>query len=139
MTGYRLSKRSLSRLVGLHPALAFAVIEAIGITQVDFGVIEGVRTIERQRELVAAGKSKTLDSYHLYGLAVDLVPYVGGRYVWDDDAAFAAVAGAMKQVIEAHGLKIDWGWDLWEWDKPHWQMTGMKTVYDVRRLREIAA
>jgi len=131
---YKLSERSLSRLVGLHPALSFAVTEAIRVTPVDFGVIEGVRTIERQRELVETGKSKTLDSYHLYGLAVDLVPYIDGRYRWDDDTAFSAVAGAMKQVIDTHGLKIDWGWELWQWDKPHWQMTGMKTVYDVRRL-----
>ena len=80
-----------------------------------------------------------MDSYHLYGLAVDLVPYVDGKFTWKDDAAFSAVAVAMKQVIYTHGLKIDWGFDLWKWDKPHWQMTGMKAAYDVRKLKDMVA
>ncbi len=131
---YTLGRRSRQRMVGLHPDIAFAVERAISVSGVDFGVIDGVRTMERQRHLVAQGKSKTYNSYHLYGLAVDLVPFIDGRYRWDDDGAFALIDEAMKQVIAEHDLPIEWGYDKWGWDKPHWQMTGYRNKYDIRKI-----
>jgi len=131
---YKFSKTSLKRLIGVHPELSFAVMEALKISAVDFGVIDGLRSMERQKALVAAGKSKTYNSYHLYGLAVDLVPYVNGKYTWDDNSAFDSINKAMKTVIKKHNLDIEWGYDKWGWDKPHWQMTGYRDKYDVRKL-----
>ena len=130
---YKLGKSSLSKLVGVHPDLAFAVHQAIKITSQDFSVVEGVRTMERQKQLVAEGKSKTYRSYHLNGLAVDLVPYVNGKLSWDEKY-FPAIHDAMTEVINRYGLNIDNGYDLWGWDMPHWQMTGMKPEYDIRKI-----
>ena len=132
--GYKLGKRSMANMVGVHPELSFAVTEAIKISKQDFTVVEGVRSTKRQRELVASGKSRTMNSYHLNGLAVDLVPFVNGTITWDV-RYFPAIHDAMTAVIKKHGLKIDNGFDLWNWDMPHWQMTGKKKLYDIRKLK----
>ena len=60
-----LGPRSIMRLKGVHPDLVKVVQHAIEITTVDFTVLEGLRSIERQRELVKAGASQTLKSRHL--------------------------------------------------------------------------
>ena len=127
---YHLSTRSMEELVGVHPILAFAVMEAIKITEQDFMVLDGVRTKKEQIKLVARGNSKTLDSYHLYGLAVDLVAYDGGPS-WDENL-YSDINVAMKHVIHIHNLPIEWGYDMWGWDMPHWQLTGYKNLYDIR-------
>ena len=80
---FKLSQRSLDRLEGVDDALVAVVTTAIEYTKVDFGVIEGLRTIERQQELVDRGASKTMRSKHLNGLAVDLVAYIGPRVSWE--------------------------------------------------------
>ncbi len=131
---YKLGKRSLRALVGVHPELAFAVTAAIRISSVDFGVTEGVRTMTRQRKLVKQGRSKTFKSYHLNGLAVDLVPYIKGNYRWDNNEAFAEISRAMNSVMKKHNLKADNGFAIWSWDKPHWQMTGYRNKYDIRKI-----
>ena len=130
---YKLSKRSLRELVGVHPILGFAVTEAIKITRQDFMVLDGVRTKEEQIKLEARGVSKTMDSYHLYGLAVDLVAYVDGKPSWEKEH-YKEIAIAMKYIIEKHHLPIEWGYDKWSWDMPHWQLTGYKAFYDIREI-----
>lgn len=139
---YKLSKRSLGEMVGLHPVLGFAVTEAIQITKQDFGIVNkgGVRTDAEQDDMYAQGRTKegskvtwTLDSYHQYGLAVDLVAYVDGAFTWED-RYYSDIAKAMKEVIEKHDLPIEWGFDLWGKDKPHFQMTGYKNKYDIRKI-----
>lgn len=131
---YRLSKKSLGNLIGVHPEIAFIPVEAIKITKMDFMVFEGVRTMKRQKYLYSTGASKTLDSYHLYGLAIDLVPTPEGKKSWDE-SLFPPVVEAVKEVIKAHGLAVQWGYDLWKWDLAHWQMSGFKYSYDVRNLK----
>ncbi|MDQ7084425.1 MAG: M15 family metallopeptidase [Sulfurovum sp.] len=131
---YKFGRKSKKRMVGLHPTLAFAVCEAIKLCKVDFGVTDGVRTIARQRKLVKQGKSKTYNSYHLYGLAIDLVPYIKGNYRWDNPSAFHDIAIAMKIVIHKYNLPIEWGLNKWGWDMPHWQMTGYRKKYDIRKI-----
>lgn len=79
MSGFSLGARSLLRLQGVHPSLVRVVKRAIRITPVDFTVLEGVRSRERQAELVRIGASKTMNSRHLTGHAVDLAPWVGGK------------------------------------------------------------
>ena len=132
--GYKLGKKSMGQLVGLYPDLSFAVTEAIKITAQDFMAFDGVRSTAQQRKLVAKGASKTMDSYHLYGLAVDLVPYINGQPRWEEKPC-KVINKAMNSVIKAHGLAIDWGYGMWGWDMPHYQLTGMKKVYDVRNLK----
>jgi len=83
--------------------------------------------------MVEEGVSQTMDSYHLYGLAVDLVPYIDGHPNWDE-AACLIVGEAAKEVIQAHGLALEWGYELWGWDMPHFQLTGYKGAYDVREI-----
>ena len=130
---FKLGKRSMGELVGVHPVLAFAVTEAIKVTRQDFMVFDGVRTAREQEKLVARGVSKTNNSYHLYGLAVDLVAYVDGKPSWDK-LYYNDIAEAMKHVIEKYDLPIEWGYDKWGWDLPHFQMTGYRKVYDIRKL-----
>ena len=133
---YKFGKTSLRRLNGVHPFLAAVCHEALGVCDVDFSVVDGVRTVERQREYYQAGTSQTLDSYHLYGLAVDLVPYIGGKLEWDDDDGYKAIAEAMNFVSRKHRWEfIRNGFEMWGWDKPHWQMNNRKGLYDVRKLR----
>lgn len=105
---FKLSQRSLDRLDSVDPNLIKVVKYAIGVTKVDFGVIEGVRTLEKQKELVAAGASKTMNSKHLKGLAVDLMAYVGGRGCWELKV-YDDIADAMKQGAIEYGVPIVWG------------------------------
>lgn len=79
---FALGKQSEANLVGVVPKLVCCVRYAIKRTDIDFSVVEGVRTVERQRKLVASGASRTMQSYHLTGEAVDLAPYVDGRLQW---------------------------------------------------------
>jgi peptidoglycan L-alanyl-D-glutamate endopeptidase CwlK len=105
---FKLSQRSLDRLDSVDPDLIKVVKYAIGVTKVDFGVIEGIRTLEKQKELVAAGASKTMNSKHLKGLAVDLMAYVGGRGCWELKV-YDDIADAMKQGAIEYGVPIVWG------------------------------
>ena len=72
---YFLGKRSTDNLKGVHPDLVKVVQRAISITKQDFAVIEGLRSKERQEQLVKEGKSQTTNSRHLTGHAVDIVPW----------------------------------------------------------------
>jgi len=108
-----LGSRSLSRLDGVHPDLVKVVLRAIQITEVDFTVLEGLRTKERQKKLVASGASKTMNSRHLTGHAVDLGAYVDGGVRWDWPL-YHKIADAMKRASVDVGVPIEWGgaWHL---------------------------
>ncbi len=118
---YSLGTRSKQNLSGVNPDLVAVVQAAIKITEQDFLVIEGVRNISRQKELVKAGKSKTMNSRHLTGHAVDLCPY---PVDWEDADKFIAISVAMKEAAEQLGIPIEWGGD-WKngWDKPHFELS----------------
>ena len=122
MSKYKLSARSLSKLAGIDADLVKVVKRAIEITEVDFMVTEGLRTVERQRALLAAGASKTLKSMHLIGRAVDLAAYVDGEVRWDWPL-YDTLAKAMKAASEEVGVNIVWGGD-WKTfkDGPHFQL-----------------
>lgn len=119
---YKLSQRSIERLKGVHPDLVSVVMLAIERTDVDFLVTEGLRTKERQRELVAAGASKTMNSRHITGHAVDLAAYVNGiRWDWP---LYEKIAKAMKQAAYELNIKIEWGGDWKSFkDGPHFQLS----------------
>lgn len=124
---FRLSTRSRHRLEGVHPDLVRVVERAIELTPVDFGVLEGVRSIKRQTELFAAGASQTMRSRHLvqqsgYGCAVDLGAYVGSDLRWDWPL-YGKIAEAMKQAAAELGIPLEWGGDWTEFkDGPHYQL-----------------
>ena len=118
---YRLSARSLNNLSGVHPDLVAVVKRAIQLTDVDFTVIEGLRTMERQRELVKQGSSQTSNSRHLSGHAVDLMAYVpGDNWNWKH---YPRIAAAMKQAAQELSIPIIWGGD-WQTfkDGPHFEL-----------------
>jgi len=119
---FKLSRRSLARLDGVHPDLVSVVCLAIELSEVDFGVSEGVRSEERQRELVAAGASTTMRSRHLTGHAVDLVAYVGKEVRWDWPL-YDAIAVAMKRAAGKLNVNLEWGGDWKHFrDGPHFQL-----------------
>jgi peptidoglycan LD-endopeptidase CwlK len=105
---FKLSKRSLSNLEGVDSRLVEVVKIAIQVTRVDFGVIEGVRTTERQRELVASGASQTMNSKHIDGRAVDLMAYIGNRASWEL-SLYDDIADAMKIGAQEVGVALRWG------------------------------
>ncbi len=117
---YKLSNRSLDRLSGVDDRLVEVVKAAIQETEVDFGVIQGLRTLEEQKKLFESGASQTMKSKHLDGLAVDLMAYVGGRGSWELNV-YDEIADAMKWAADDVGVPVRWGaaWhiaDIREWD-----------------------
>lgn len=116
-----LGRASLARLAGVHPDLVRVVKRAIALTPVDFRVTEGLRSSERQRELVKAGASKTMNSRHLTGHAVDVVALVGGKVRWDWPL-YDRIAKAFKAAAKAEGVPLEWGGDWKMRDGPHFQL-----------------
>ena len=121
---YKLGSRSLQSLSGVNPDMVAVVKRAIELTEVDFTVIEGIRHINRQRELLKAGKSTTLNSRHITGHAVDMVPY---PVDWEDLERFDQMAKAMKAAAEELDISIVWGGD-WKsfYDAPHFELDRKK-------------
>lgn len=119
---YVLSKKSLDRLSGVHHDLVEVVKRAIEITEVDFTVLEGVRSKTRQEQLVKAGASQTMRSRHLTGHAVDLGAYVAGQVRWDWPLYYK-IADAVKKAAAELNVPIEWGGD-WKTfkDGPHFQL-----------------
>lgn len=112
-----LGTKSLAELQGVHPRLFAMVNRAIWLTQQDFGVHDGLRTVAEQREYLATGVSKTMNSKHLrqpdgYGHAVDLVPYINGKLRWEWPPIYI-IASAVAQACHEQKLGMIWGgcWD----------------------------
>lgn len=133
--GFKLGKTSLARLQGVDETLVNVVKRAIEISEVDFTVMEGVRTLERQRELYAQGRTApgkivtwTMKSRHIEGKAVDLVPY---PLDWNDIEKFNKIKDAMFQAARELDVNLRWGadWDgdgnyreKGEYDSPHFEI-----------------
>ncbi|MGP6378200.1 M15 family metallopeptidase [Yersinia bercovieri] len=115
-------KASENNLNGVHPDLVKVVRRALELTPIDFKVIEGRRTLERQRQLVKAGASQTLNSRHLTGHAIDIVPLPDGKVSWEWKY-FYPMADAMKQAAAELGIAVEWGgnWTTFK-DGPHFQL-----------------
>lgn len=127
---FRLSAASLAKLEGVDTNLASVVKRAIQITLVDFSVIEGLRTVEQQRILVAKGASQTMDSKHITGRAVDLMAYVDGRSSWELNL-YDDIALAMKYAATELKVKIRWGaaWNVPDLTKWNGTMEGAMNYY----------
>ena len=129
---YRLGAKSRANLIGVHPRLADLIPAALARCRVDFGITERqVRTVAEQREKVRQGVSKTMKSRHLvkadgFGHAVDLVPWIDGRFQWGDNQwrvttaagvvlePFFDIAAALQDVAIEADVALTWGavWDL---------------------------
>ena len=118
----KLDARGEARLHGVHRDLVRVVRAALELTTVEFTVTEGLRTLERQRALKARGASRTLNSRHLTGHAVDLAAKVDGSVRWDWPL-YALLARAMKAGAVREGVAIVWGGD-WKSlrDGPHFEL-----------------
>lgn len=119
---YKLDERSQLRLKGVHPDLVKVVEHAIDISAVDFTVLEGLRTPERQKLLRDSGASQTLNSRHITGHAVDLGALVDGEVRWDWPL-YHQIAKAMKQSAKDLNVAIVWGGDWRTFkDGPHFEL-----------------
>ena len=138
---YKFSQRSKDRLKGVHPDLVMCVQQAMDKQIMDFSVVEGLRSQERQQDLFNKGFSKTLKSKHLrqsdgFGHAVDLYPYpINMAKVNNNDvreiARFSLLAGVVLSCAYDIGITVVWGGD-WDsdgqtldhsfFDAPHFQL-----------------
>jgi peptidoglycan L-alanyl-D-glutamate endopeptidase CwlK len=122
------SDRSLKNLQGIHPDLRRVMDRALQDSLIDFVVTEGLRTVDRQRQMVAAGVSKTMNSRHLTGHAVDLVPLLDldkdGK-IETSEMYSVPLMRQLHQYIEAafvaENVKFEWGGN-WGWDFPHYEL-----------------
>lgn len=120
MTGkFSLGPNSLKELQGVHPELVKVVHKSVEYTTQDFGVHDGLRTLEEQKRLVASGASKTMNSMHRvqkdgFGHAVDLVPFINGKLRWEWDPIWK-IALAVDEAATELGVELVWGA---VWDKP---------------------
>ena len=127
------SARSLRNLWGIHPDLRRVLDRALKDSPIDFVVIEGLRTKERQKQLVAAGASKTMNSRHLTGHAVDLCPLLDLDKDGKIETAEMFNVPLMRRLnthiaaaFAAEKVAFEWGGD-WGWDFPHYELH--RTVY----------
>lgn len=120
---HQFSQRSLDRMKSLHPDIVQVMNLAISRSPVDFTVLEGLRTVERQKHLVATGASKTMNSRHLTGHAIDIAPLDSGVVSWDWPL-YHKLAPVIKEAAEELGVDLEWGGDWTSFkDGPHWQLS----------------
>ena len=110
---FRLCQRSMDKLEGVHPAMTGVVERAIQLTDIDFGVTQGVRTLDEQKANVAAGRSQTMASKHLlqddgFSHAVDVVAYIGSDVSWELNM-YDNICDAFKTAAEEVGCSVKWG------------------------------
>ena len=123
-----LSSRSLERLDGAHHDLRRVFIRAASMSDIDFTILEVLRSPDRQKILVAKGASQTMKSRHLphpkdgKSRAVDAAPLINGEVSWDWPL-YRKLAPIIKEAARLEGVKVDWGGDWVSFkDGPHWQL-----------------
>lgn len=125
---YAFGQRSLQRLQGVHPDLVRVMKRAIAISPIDFTVLEGLRTVERQKQLLAQGATTTMRSRHITGHAVDVAPFLDTDGDGDKEVSwhwphYSKLAAVIKQAAADEGVRIEWGGDWRTFkDGPHWQL-----------------
>jgi peptidoglycan L-alanyl-D-glutamate endopeptidase CwlK len=121
-----LSERSQKAMYGVHPDLGrviYAAADRIDMTEgIGFIVTEGLRSPVRQKELFEAGATRTMNSRHLTGHAVDLAVTVWGDVRWDWPL-YKKLADIVKAAASDLGVKITWGGDWRTFkDGPHFEL-----------------
>ena len=119
---------SITRLKGIHPDLRKLADAALQEAPWQLRVTEGLRSLERQKQLVSQGFSKTMNSRHLTGHAIDIVPYVDldhdGKIETSElyhKEGFAKLVPIAKHIAERLKIEMVFGLD-WGWDAPHWEL-----------------
>jgi peptidoglycan LD-endopeptidase CwlK len=120
--GFELNARSLKNLKGVNPDMVAIVHRAAELSPVYFVVTEGLRTVKRQAELVAKGASRTMNSKHLTGRAVDVAAFPDGKLSWEFKY-YKSISEAFKQAAKELGIRIRWGGDWKSFvDSPHFEL-----------------
>lgn len=129
MKHHKFSKRSIERLETCHPDLQRVARRALELSPYDFGITEGVRTVERQNDLVKQGASTTMHSRHIANAdgvseALDIAVYIESGLTWKIEY-YRKVAQAFFTAAIELGVQIEWG-GLWQTfvDGPHFQLKG---------------
>ena len=120
---FTLGVRSKTKLKGVHPDLVKVVERALKFSTIDFAVLEGLRTLERQKILVSSGASQTMNSRHLTGHAVDLGAWVDDEIRWDWPL-YAQINDAMRKASIELNIPVVWGggWKTFR-DGPHFELS----------------
>lgn len=120
---FNFGERSLKNLENVHPDLVKVMKESIKDSPLDFAIIEGVRSKERQVQLYNEGKSKTLLGRHIEGMAIDLMVYVNGKGTWEFKY-YTTVAEHIEKKAKELGIDITWG-GRWRSivDGPHYELS----------------
>jgi peptidoglycan L-alanyl-D-glutamate endopeptidase CwlK len=128
-----LPARSLAKLKGVHPDLVAVVLRAAELAPGLFRVTQGVRTIEEQRILKAAGASRTLKSRHIPATskarpdvahAIDIVCLLNGKESWHGPL-YVRMSRIFKQAARELKVAIEWGGEAFGprfFDGPHYQL-----------------
>ena len=117
-----LTNRDRKRLEGVDRRLVRVVEKAAELSDIQFTVSEGLRSYERQKMLVELGRSKTMQSKHLEGKAVDLYPLTDDRKMINS-GGYDRLARTMKKAAFELFVEIEWGGDWTKFvDKPHYQL-----------------
>ena len=127
---FKFGASSLKKLEGVDKRLVEVLKEAISISPIDFTIVEGLRSIERQEALVKEGKSHTLKSKHIDGLAVDIcacVPKVDFNATIDT----ALIVGIVYAIANKIGLKLRLGAI---WDGHSYYNNSFKDLYHIEIL-----
>ena len=111
--------RSKERLRGVDTRLRNVLNEVVKFY--DITILEGMRTEDRQRELVAKGASKTMKSKHIEGKAVDIAPYPVPD--WKNKDQFVYMAGRVMQEADNQKIPVRWGGN---WDRDNEVVTDQK-------------
>ena len=111
-SGFKFGSASETAIKGIKPQLEAVVRLALRRSRQDFRVLEGLRTVSRQAQLVRQGASQTMNSKHITGDAVDLVPIVDGKVSWNWQYYYE-IARAMQEAAIELGVRIKWG-GAWE-------------------------
>ena len=119
---YELSRKSRDKLKGVHPDLIKVIETAITDAPVPFVIVEGLRSLDRQKQLVAKGASRTLNSRHLTGHAVDIAPLVDGEVRWDWPL-YDKLGPHIENIVALLNIPIEWGgrWAKFP-DGPHFEL-----------------
>lgn len=141
--GFKLTASDEKKLIGVNPDLVDIIRRAAKVSTRKFRVLEGLRSISRQRQLVRKGASKTMNSRHIradngFGHAVDIAPIVGGKVSWDWKY-YHPLAKVIKQVAKDIDVPIEWGGDWRSFkDGPHWQLPWKTHPGKNRQIRKFA-
>lgn len=105
---FKFGKSSEEKLSTVKPELADVARKALELSSIDFGITEGKRSEEKQKQLVAEGASKTMKSKHLTGDAIDIVCYTDGKITWDLEH-YQTAAYAFALASKELDVDLRWG------------------------------